>query len=135
MIFIKNIDDQKVSILVALDLSAAFDTLDHSTLLQRLSRVFGVRGLALNWIETYLTNRKQFVKVDNQSSDILDCPYGVPQGSVLGPLLFSLIFLTCFEHHRVTWHVLSSVRGRHTAIHRRNSRELPSECQCGERLH
>ena len=85
-----NIDNKKASILVALDLSAAFDTLDHSTILQRLSYSFGLSGSALGWLESYLVGRSQFVKVDSAVSDALGCNFGVPQGSVLGPLIFSL---------------------------------------------
>ena len=85
-----NIDNKKASILVALDLSAAFDTLDHSTILQRLNYSFGLSGSALEWLESYLVGRSQFVKVDSAVSDALGCNFGVPQGSVLGPLIFSV---------------------------------------------
>jgi hypothetical protein len=81
-------DRSEVSYLLLLDLSAAFDTLDHSILLDRLSTVFRIRGAALNWISSYLTDRQQFVKFNGATSCNHNLRYGVPQGSVLGPLLF-----------------------------------------------
>ena len=78
------------SILLQLDLSAAFDTIDMSTLLRRLRCTFGVSGPALSWIASYLVGRKQSVRVGEEQSSNTACEYGVPQGSVLGPLLFSL---------------------------------------------
>lgn len=75
--------------MVLLDLSAAFDTIDHAILLERLRTVFGIDGIALKWFESYLSGRSFRVKVGNSLSDIHDLKYGVPQGSVLGPLLFS----------------------------------------------
>ena len=85
-----SVDGKRITILVSLDLSAAFDTLDHSTLFHRLEHTFGVAGPALEWVSSYLTNRSQFIKVDDVSSELFDCHLGVPQGSVLGPLLFAL---------------------------------------------
>ena len=83
-------DRKSRSLLILLDLSAAFDTLDIGTLIRRLEHTFGIVGPALNWIKSYLTNRSQFVRVGgNRSAEVL-CEYGVPQGSVLGPLLFTL---------------------------------------------
>jgi len=83
-------DQQKVSALVLLDLSAAFDTIDHQILLTRLNAVFGFSDTALSLLTSYLSNRSQHVTIDNQSSDSLPLTTGVPQGSVLGPLLFTL---------------------------------------------
>ena len=70
------------------DISAAFDTISHSKLLKRLSEEFGVGGLALAWIESYLFNRFQFVKLGRHFSATTQCDSGVPQGSVVGTLLF-----------------------------------------------
>jgi hypothetical protein len=83
-------DNSRLSLLVALDMSAAFDTIDHATLLTRLRERFGVRDHCLDWFQSYLSNRSQFVYISGSSSSTLPCPQGVPQGSVLGPLLFSL---------------------------------------------
>ena len=83
------IDSGKVIILAALDMSAAFDTLDH-TLLHRLEHTFGLSGTVHTWIHSYPTNRSSFVKIDSSSSSCDISSTGVPQGSVLGPLLFVL---------------------------------------------
>ena len=77
------------SLLVSLDMSAAFDTTDHSTLLNRLSVGFGVPGSVFTWFKCYLTGRYQCVRVGQASSSHTLCHTGVPQGSVLGPILFS----------------------------------------------
>jgi len=79
-----------ISLLTLLDLSAAFDTVDHDTLLDRLQYTFGVQGSALSWFHSYLTNRYQSVSINNVQSDHVKLECGVPQGSVLGPVLFSL---------------------------------------------
>ena len=71
-------------------MSAAFDTLDHTTLLHRLQYTFGLSGFVITWIRSYLTNRSSFVKIDSSSSPCTTIDTGVPQGSVLGPLLFVL---------------------------------------------
>ena len=83
------LDIGKSVILVLLDLSAAFDTIDHSILLSRLHTRFGIVGDALSWIESYLSNRHYIVQVGSHKSSPHCLNYGVPQGSVLGPLLFS----------------------------------------------
>ena len=73
-----------------LDLSAVFDTIDVSTLLCRLRYSFGISGPALNWIASYVVGRTQSVRVGQEQSPKADCEYGVSQGSVLSPMLFTL---------------------------------------------
>jgi Reverse transcriptase (RNA-dependent DNA polymerase) len=83
-------DNGRRSILLQLDLSSAFDTLDKCTLLGHLRYTFGISGPAFNWISSYLVCRTQSVCVGEKQSASTECEYGVPQGSVLGPLLLSL---------------------------------------------
>src|SRR6476469_4860276 len=84
------INQQRVSALVLLDLSAVFDTIDHRILIQRLTSTFGVFGPALSLLSSYLLNRSHFVSINSSCSAPSTLHTGVPQGSVLGPLLFTL---------------------------------------------
>ena len=83
-------DRGELTALSLLNLSAAFDTIDHDLLLSRLTERFGIDGVVLQWVRSYLTGRSQLVKVNGilSTPQLLLC--GVPQGSVLGPLLFSM---------------------------------------------
>ena len=83
------LDSEGAAILVLLDLSAAFDTIDHEILLSILENEFGIIDKALSWFESYLTDRHQSVTINGTQSEKHKLKYGVPQGSVLGPLLFT----------------------------------------------
>ena len=92
-----NMDAQRVTLLVLLDLSAAFDTVDHEVLLNRLRSSFGIRGTVLRWFISYLSNRWQRVSFNQEVSERFDLTCGVPQGSCLGPLLFTIYASKIFE--------------------------------------
>ena len=79
----------EVTMLVLLDLSAAFDTIDHGILLKRLQKRYGVHSSALAWFKSYISDRSQSVTINDKVSNKLPLNFGVPQGSKLGPILFN----------------------------------------------
>ena len=91
-----NIKNKKIAGLIFLDLKKAFDTVSHDILLLKLDH-YGIRGNAYNLLKTYLTGRKQFVSVNEAISSTADIEYGVPQGSNLGPILFSIYVNDFFD--------------------------------------
>lgn len=86
---IKAMENKQHTVGVFLDLSKAFDTIDHTILLSKLQH-YGIRGNALNWFKSYLSNRKQYVQYNYVNSNLQSLSCGVPQGSILGPILFLL---------------------------------------------
>ena len=84
---LESMNNRQVSLLLLIDFSKAFDMVDHVVLLKKLNH-YGIRGPALNWLRSYLSNRKQYVSINNSDSSSMTIAHGVPQGSILGPLLF-----------------------------------------------
>ena len=105
---LKAVDNEGGAILVLLDLSAAFDTIDHQKLLNLLNQSFGIRSVALKWLESQLKDRTQTVQIGSCTSTPVTLKYGVPQGSVLGPILFTMYTTplgNIIRKHRLNFHL------------------------------
>ena len=102
-----SLDDKNLCLLTMYDLSAAFDTIDHDILLKRLGTTFGIGGSVIRWFESYLSDRKQCVTINKNCSKFSSIRFGVPQGSVLGPILFSMYMkplASIIERHGIKYH-------------------------------
>ena len=102
-----NMNKQHLTLLILLDLSSAFDTVDHDTLLKRLSSKFAVSGTVTEWLRSYLDERCQRILINTTQSSSFKLNFGVPQGSCLGPLLFTVYASKLFDvvkHHLPTVH-------------------------------
>ena len=83
----ERLDNKLFCIGIFIDLLKVFDTVDHNLLLRKLSH-YGIRGTSLQWFTAYPTNRKQYVRINTKKSKLASITCGVPQGSILGHLLF-----------------------------------------------
>ena len=122
------LDEGDGVLVVLLDLSAAFDTIDHDILLQRLQEEVGLQQIALQWVRSYLANRRQAVHINGSVSQSVNLSIGVPQGSVLGPLLFLVYLLPLklvIEKHSVPRHGFAD----DTQLYHRLSLKNTSVCE------
>jgi hypothetical protein len=95
-------------LLVMLDLTAAFDTIDHNTLIHRFNTLLGISGRPLDWFQSYLSNRSSSVTIEGKYSDNVSLDCGLPQGSIMGPLCFTAYILPLggiIRKHGLSFHI------------------------------
>ena len=116
---VRAVDSKLVTALVLLDLSSAFDTVDHSTLLTVLDRRFGVRESAMDWFSSYLSDRTQTFCANGVMSGSIPVTCSVPQGSVLGPVLFISYtedVSVIFDSHQVNHHLYADDKQAYVSV-------------------
>ena len=126
-------DSGNDSLLNLLDLSAAFDTIEHSILLQRLEITFGVSDTALEWFKSYLSNCHQAVVIKGKKSSDHLLKYGVPQGYVLGPVLFTLYTQTLVQEivkFNLKCHFYADDTQLYDSVQRKNFEDLCHRMEC-----
>ena len=114
-----DMEQQMVTLLVLIDPSAAFDTVDHPILFQCLEKQFSFHDSVLSWYKSYLSNRKQCIILKGMQSNTFDLPFGVPQGSSLGPVLFTQYdssLFSIFSKHSVCGHAYADDHQLYTAF-------------------
>lgn len=111
--------NRRASVLIALDISAAFDTIDHDILCRRADSEFGIRGPALAWLRSFVSGRSSYVSVGGTNSPVTLNSTGVPQGSVLGPMLFALYtspVSKIIDHHSLQYHMYADDTQLYTSL-------------------
>jgi hypothetical protein len=112
----ESFDKNIPSVVVLLDLSAAFDTVDHTKLLKILKDDIGIEGTALKWFESFLVGRTQRVKIGDAYSDLMELLFGVAQGSVLGPRLFKIYIRSLYKYVESTRYNIEGFADDHQLI-------------------
>ena len=130
-------DSDSPSLLILLDLTAAFDTVDHNILLHRLHSTIGLSDTVLNWFTSYLTDRTEYVALGKAKSHIHHVTCGVPQGSVLGPTLFTLYMLPLgriLRKHGISFHCYADDTQLYIRIDPSSSAPLSTLTTCLEEI-
>jgi hypothetical protein len=128
---LKAADSGDVAGLVLLDLSAAFDTVDHEILLRRFNTSYGINGTSIQWLRSNLTGRSQYVRRCSVKSFIVRLVCDVPQGSMLGPVLFVLYtadLIHLIERHSLHPHLYADDTQVYGSCSRADVRQLQSSC-------
>ncbi len=128
-----NSDSGKISVPVLLDLSAAFDTVDHNILLERLENWVGLSGMVLKWFRSYLEGRGYYVSIGEHKSKWTSMKCGVPQGSILALHLFSLYMLPLSQivrKNQIAYHSYADDTQIYLALSPNDYSPIDSLCQC-----
>ncbi len=132
-----NSDTGTISLLVLLDLSAAFDTVDHNILLQRLENCVELSGMVHKWFRSYLEGRGYYMRIGEHKSKQTSMTCGVPQGSILAPLLFSLYMLPLSQimrNNQITYHSYADDTQIYLDLSPNDYSPIDSLCQCIEEI-